>query len=267
MLRQGLNYRVVSILVLVVVASFVFAPVALAIDTIVKNGVVYIDQNDDGTYVRKGDGAEFELNSKGELIPILSTGGTTPGSGGLKQFINFTNPLTSKSLTGLLGKVLDWLKKIGVILAVGFLSWGGLKLVTSKGEPGETSKAKGVITYAALGLLVLFSASFLANVIIDAIGGSTAESAGKADELYDRMAAIGRYFYGIILGLSVFFLVWGGFKFFLAKGEPQALSTARKNILYGIIGLAVIMGVWIIITLIGSIAGIDPVDTAKIKPF
>lgn len=49
-----------------------------------------------------------------------------------------------------------------------------------------------------------------------------------------------------------FFIVVVGFKFIAAQGNPGKLAEARKNFLYVIIGAGLVLGAWVLATLIGA---------------
>lgn len=52
--------------------------------------------------------------------------------------------------------------------------------------------------------------------------------------------------------VAILFLVWVGFKFVLAQGDPKKLSEARKNFLNTVIGIGIFLGAWIIAQVIAS---------------
>jgi len=56
----------------------------------------------------------------------------------------------------------------------------------------------------------------------------------------------------IALPIITLFLVISGFLFVTAQGNEQKLQTAKKNFLYVIIGALLILGAWIIATLIAG---------------
>jgi hypothetical protein len=58
----------------------------------------------------------------------------------------------------------------------------------------------------------------------------------------------------VMVGLPIIslFVVYSGFLFLTAQGNPGALQKARENFLYVIIGAILIMGAWVIATLIGG---------------
>ncbi|MDP3965175.1 MAG: pilin [bacterium] len=56
----------------------------------------------------------------------------------------------------------------------------------------------------------------------------------------------------IALPIIVLFFVIAGFKFISAQGNPTALGEARKNFMWVVIGALLIMGAWVLATLIAG---------------
>ncbi len=56
----------------------------------------------------------------------------------------------------------------------------------------------------------------------------------------------------IALPIIVAFMVFAGFKFILARGSSTAINDAKKNFVYVIIGTIMILGAWVLATLIGG---------------
>ncbi len=58
----------------------------------------------------------------------------------------------------------------------------------------------------------------------------------------------------VMIGLPVItvFVVYAGFKFVAARGNPGEISKAKENFVYVIIGAALILGAWVLATLIGG---------------
>jgi hypothetical protein len=56
----------------------------------------------------------------------------------------------------------------------------------------------------------------------------------------------------VALPIITVFVVYAGFKFILAQGNPGELEKAKKNFFYVIIGSLLIMSAWILATLIGG---------------
>jgi hypothetical protein len=56
----------------------------------------------------------------------------------------------------------------------------------------------------------------------------------------------------VSLPIITLFIVYAGFKFVAARGNPGKLSEARTNFVYVILGALLILGAWIIATIIGG---------------
>ncbi len=56
----------------------------------------------------------------------------------------------------------------------------------------------------------------------------------------------------IALPLITVFIVYAGFKFIAARGNPGKLSEANKNFQYVILGAILILSAWVLATLIGG---------------
>jgi len=54
---------------------------------------------------------------------------------------------------------------IGVVLALFFLLWGGIRWITSGGDKAKLDAARGTITAAIVGLILAFLAFFIISVI------------------------------------------------------------------------------------------------------
>ncbi len=55
----------------------------------------------------------------------------------------------------------------------------------------------------------------------------------------------------------VFFIVYAGLQFMRAGGDPKAFEAARKNILYVVVGIAIIAGVSVIIATVTTAIGVE----------
>lgn len=64
--------------------------------------------------------------------------------------------LTLGNVEAIIIRIANWLMIIGVIIAVLFLAWGGIKWITAGGEPKAADEAKGIIKNGFIGLVILF---------------------------------------------------------------------------------------------------------------
>ncbi len=56
----------------------------------------------------------------------------------------------------------------------------------------------------------------------------------------------------VSLPIIGFFIVFVGYQFIAAQGNGEKLRAAKKNFMYVIIGAGLILGAWVLATLIGS---------------
>jgi hypothetical protein len=65
-----------------------------------------------------------------------------------------------------------------------------------------------------------------------------------------------RWIYTILFILAVLFILLAAYNFVTSKGDPEKVSTARKQVLWAVIGVAVGLLAWTIVRLVEtSIAG------------
>lgn len=55
---------------------------------------------------------------------------------------------------------------------------------------------------------------------------------------------------GLVGGLSVIFILWGGFRYVISRGDPAAVKTAKETILYAIMGIVVAILAYAIVNFI-----------------
>jgi hypothetical protein len=196
------------------------------------------------------------------FLPLVGQAG---GGGAGGKRISFTNPLEFleekegvKDIPTLIYFLIRKIREFGIPLAVAVMAFGGFKFVTAGGNEEKVTEARKVFTYAVVGVVLLLGAEMLMDAISSFMGLKGAK-AGKDIELYQKFIDLIRYFYGIVFALSVAFLSWGGLKYLRAGGDEQQIAEAKKNTLYGIIGLMIILGVWVIIVLISNVLGLKEV--------
>jgi hypothetical protein len=70
-----------------------------------------------------------------------------------------------KSIAPILLAVFEILLRVGALLAVGFVIYGGIQYVISQGEPDRTNNARSTILNAIIGLVITIFATAIVNVI------------------------------------------------------------------------------------------------------
>ncbi len=74
--------------------------------------------------------------------------------------------LTSDNFGKVVGGAITLLFVIAVIIALGFLVWGGLKWILSGGDKSAVESARNTIVAAVVGLVIVFLAYFILNLVL-----------------------------------------------------------------------------------------------------
>jgi hypothetical protein len=82
------------------------------------------------------------------------------------QFVPGGNITIDRVISFALGLLLA----IGVLAAVGFLIWGGIKWITSGGDKGKVDGARSTIVAAVIGLIVLLLSFVILSFVIQILG-------------------------------------------------------------------------------------------------
>ena len=107
--------------------------------------------------------------------------------------------------------------------------------------------------------LVKFTTAFVFVMLISALPVYAAETGGFTNPLKSEYSTVSGFIAGalramvmVALPVLALFIVFSGFKFIAAQGNPQKLGEAKMNFVYVILGALLILGAWIIATLIGG---------------
>ena len=96
-----------------------------------------------------------------------SSGGTQTGGGNSGGLIN---PLgNTKTLDGLLGKVLDAIIAIGVVVITIMLVYCGFLFVVAQGNEEKIRTARSALLWTIIGALILLGAKVIAEVISNTV--------------------------------------------------------------------------------------------------
>lgn len=70
----------------------------------------------------------------------------------------------------LISSIITILFIVAVLLALGFLVYGGIKWITSGGDKGKVEAARGTIVAALVGLVLVFLSYFIINLVAGFFG-------------------------------------------------------------------------------------------------
>ena len=97
----------------------------------------------------------------------------------------------------------------------------------------------GMILFSLLGLAVCPAVSSAALTPPPTETDVTKTTAPPANSVETAINNIMNWFFVIVLIVAVIFLLWAGFLFITAGGDPDKVNTARQNVMYAMVGVAV----------------------------
>ncbi|MCK5471943.1 hypothetical protein KAI54_02020 [Candidatus Gracilibacteria bacterium] len=80
--------------------------------------------------------------------------------------------LCDPGLRNLVLNIVNWVLLFLGLIATGFLIYGGFLYITSAGNDENINKAKKLITYAAIGIVVILLSAVLVNALVDMVSPS-----------------------------------------------------------------------------------------------
>lgn len=72
----------------------------------------------------------------------------------------------ASSLSGIIGAIISLFFIVAVVIALFYLLWGSIRWIFSGGDKAAVDTARGTITAAVIGLIVLFLSFLLINVLL-----------------------------------------------------------------------------------------------------
>lgn len=74
--------------------------------------------------------------------------------------------------------------------------------------------------------------------------------------LYGIFKNLANWIFAFALLLAVIMIIWGGVSYMTAGGDEEKIGTAKKRVIWGLVGVAIILAAWGLIYLVGNILGI-----------
>jgi hypothetical protein len=144
------------------------------------------------------------------------------------------------------------------IIAVGFIMYGGVRYAISQGEPGKIKQAQDTILYAVIGLMVTLMAYAITifvvnNMIVEGVSETT-----TVGEIIRPIATTVIFLAGLV---TVVMIILGGWRYVSSQGDAGQLKQAKDTIMYGVIGLIVVlMAIAIVQFVLGGVFPTTPSD-------
>lgn len=168
-------------------------------------------------------------NFRTGLLEVIGTG---RGSG-----------LSGLTFPTLFANIGTFLTGLVAALALVALVWGGVMYILSLGDESRSARAKHIILYAILGLLV----AGLTNLILFTICGIGGFQASvicsgiySSFTFFDVILRIANVLLAPAGAIAFVALIYGGYLYMTSGGDESRASRAKHAIFYALLGLAVI---------------------------
>jgi cell division protein FtsW (lipid II flippase) len=129
------------------------------------------------------------------------------------------------------------------IVAILFLVYAGYKYITSTGSEEAAAQAKRQIIYAGLGVALAFIAFLLRDTLFTIADVQPGDATATLRLVIDRFVRVASILIGITASV---YLVYAGYKYINARGDYEGADTARRQIVYAVIGMVVAGGAEVI---------------------
>lgn len=87
-----------------------------------------------------------------------------------------------------------------------------------------------------------------------AVGDTDVARLQNLEDIFATIVSLALRAAGLV---SFVMILVGGFKYLTSAGDPKAAASARSTLTWGIAGIAIIIGAWLILRLISYFTGID----------
>ena len=77
---------------------------------------------------------------------------------------------------------------------------------------------------------------------------------GSVDQIVSFIQSVVQVLITIAGTVAVGFFVWGGFGYITSTGHPENLDRSKKTILYSAVGLAVVLGAFVLSGIVSQLA-------------
>ncbi len=91
--------------------------------------------------------------------------------------------------------------------------------------------------------------------------------ASAADTFFTKVATFTNQSIGLLLGIATLVFLVGVIQYVIAGGDEKKTSAAKTYMLYGIIGLVVMVAAWGIVNLVVNTLGLDTTTVPPIPTF
>jgi hypothetical protein len=185
------------------------------------------------------------------------------------------------NLQQLLNSVVPLLIALGVVYFV----FGVVQYVIAGGEEAK-KKGRDHVIYGIIGLTIIVALWGVVGLVVSTfnLGGQGFKTPSLAPQAIDSNCDIGNNpklsnllgyatclinnsLIPLMFALAVVYFIWGVIQFvILGAGEEAKRTQGRQHMIWGVIALAVMLGVWALVGILGGTFGIDTNVLPQVKP-
>jgi len=181
------------------------------------------------------------------------------------------------------GSLLNLLIPVLIVLGIVYFVWGIITYVISSDDEEAKKKGKSRMIYGIIGLVVIVALWGLVGIVINTFGLNQG-NVGIVSNLIQNNSAIVANNIGtctlvvnsnlgelinyttciinnsvipLIFSLAVAVFIWGVVQFVINTEDETKREKGKQFMIWGIIGLVVMVGVWGLVKIVGSTFGIE----------
>lgn len=100
--------------------------------------------------------------------------------------------------------------------------------------------------------LIIFESVILTSLMV--VTPVFAQTTGGVGQIQSFIQSVIQVLITLAALISVAFFVWGGFGYITSSGNPESLDRSKKTILYSAVGLAIVLGAFVLSNVITQLA-------------
>ena len=86
----------------------------------------------------------------------------------------------------------------------------------------------------------------------------------QGQEVNNKILSFGGAISGVVVGIALLMIIYGGFKYVTSQGDPKATESAKSQIMFAGIGMLIVMTAFVIMKLfIGASGGSGTISTGS----
>lgn len=162
--------------------------------------------------------------------------------------------LSRLTFVDLILKIANFLLYLVAALALVAIIWGGVMYIVSLGDEARSARAKHIILFAIMGLLIAGIAEAIIYTVCS-IGGFACPGIGGYAPTFFALMIFRIINILLVPAGAIAFgaLIYGGYLYMTSGGEESRAARAKSTIFYALLGLLVIGVAGIIVNLVISL--------------